>query len=235
MEVVQRLRARLSKAEEARFISHLDFMRTLERALRRASIPVAYSQGFNPHPRFSLAPALAVGVTSSAEYGDFELRARVSPEAFARRLNEVLPAGLRVEEVREIAPGSPPLAAEINVASYLVDLETGELISPEEGEKELADFLGGERIPVSRGTKRGVREIDLRPLILGAELLESEGRRLRLRLRLRTGSQGSARPEEVVQAWQRLSPRLGEARITRIHREGLYVEKRGRLYPPIQA
>ena len=106
---MQRLRIRLSRGEEIKFISHLDIMRLWERALRRAQIPLAYSEGFNPHPRISLAAPLPVGVTSEAELMDVFTIKWVSPHWFATMINEQLPPGM---EILEVAPsGSPPTSS----------------------------------------------------------------------------------------------------------------------------
>ena len=91
-----KLRALLTKGEAIRFISHLDYASLIERAIRRAKLPVAYSEGFNPHMKFSFASALAVGVTSEAEVMDVELSRPVAqPEAWDR-LAAALPPGVRL-------------------------------------------------------------------------------------------------------------------------------------------
>ena len=81
--------------EKVKYISHLDFMRAVQRALRRAEIPVAYSKGFNPHPRLSFASALAVGTTSEGEYLDIVLEREMDPQILCYRMNEKLPEGIR--------------------------------------------------------------------------------------------------------------------------------------------
>ncbi len=89
-----RLRVRFSRGEEIKFISHLDIMRLWERAFRRAQIALAYSEGFSPHPRISLAAPLAVGVTSQAELMDVFLVRQVSPHWFDGAVTQQLPAGI---------------------------------------------------------------------------------------------------------------------------------------------
>ena len=121
---MQRLRIRLSRGEEIKFISHLDIMRLWERALRRAQIPLAYSEGFNPHPRISLAAPLPVGVTSEAELMDVFTIKWVSPHWFAAMINEQLPPGMEILEVYSIAPIMPSLQSMVRYAEYRVEVFT---------------------------------------------------------------------------------------------------------------
>ncbi|MCL5038602.1 MAG: TIGR03936 family radical SAM-associated protein, partial [Firmicutes bacterium] len=125
-----RLRTRFHKTGDAIFLSHLDLSRLMERALRRAELPIAYSQGFNPHPRMVFGAALAVGTESEAEYADFFLRRDISPGEFQKRLNEALPEGVAVSEVRWVDLAAPALTAEVRVADYRV-LLLGEISGEE--------------------------------------------------------------------------------------------------------
>jgi len=90
-----RLCLKYSLEEEGCFLSHLDLMRLMERAFRRANLPLAFSEGFNPHPRVSFASALAVGVTSEGEYLDVQLRENIPIQEVQKRLNMALPSGIR--------------------------------------------------------------------------------------------------------------------------------------------
>ena len=94
---MQRLRIRFSRGEEIKYISHLDLIRLWQRALNRAGIPLAYSAGFNPHPRISMALALAMGVTSEAELMDIMLDKFVSPHSFTAAISRQLPRGITDE------------------------------------------------------------------------------------------------------------------------------------------
>lgn len=173
----QRMRLRLSKEGDARFVGHLDMMRLLERALRRARLPVAYSKGFNPHPRISLASALPLGVSSRAEYADVILDRPVRPGVFAERLNSVLPAGVRVLGCEEAPAGGPSLAAIMETSryeAYGVVEHAGEGVPPSSSSVRLAlnraiqEILGEDYIPIHR--ERSDRSLNLRSLILDLEL-----------------------------------------------------------------
>ena len=104
--VVQRLRLRYAKRGRLRFSSTRDFQRALERALRRADVPMAFSAGFHPHPRISYANAAPTGTASEAEYVELGVSERVDPEAVRAALDDALPAGLDILEVVEAGPGS---------------------------------------------------------------------------------------------------------------------------------
>src|SRR3989304_4165372 len=104
-----RLRVRFGRGPEVKFISHLDVMRFWERAFRRARIPLAYSEGFNPHPRISLAVPLAVGVTSEAELMDVFVSRTVSPHWFTDAVRQQLPAGIEILGVQQVGLNLPSL------------------------------------------------------------------------------------------------------------------------------
>ncbi len=117
---VQRLRVRYAKRGRLRFTSHRDFSRAFERALVRARIPMAYSSGFNPHPRISYAGASPTGAASEAEYLEIGLAETVDPARLADDLDRSLPDGLDVLEVVEAGPGS--LADRLEVSRWEIDL-----------------------------------------------------------------------------------------------------------------
>ena len=120
---IQRLRVTYGKGEALKYISHLDLARTWERLFRRARLPLVYSQGFSPHPRFALAAALPVGVTGSAEVMDIWLAAPLPPEEVAARLAEQSPPGLTINRVWEAPLNLPSLQAAMRWADYRVTLD----------------------------------------------------------------------------------------------------------------
>jgi len=121
---MHRLRLKFSRGEKLKYLSHLDLMRLWERALRRAGLPAAYSEGFSPHPRISLASPLAVGVTSRAELMDVFLNRTVSPGLFMEKVVPQLPDGIEILEVYPVNVQAPSLQSRLRQAEYLVELET---------------------------------------------------------------------------------------------------------------
>lgn len=119
---VQRLRVTFGRGEELKYITHLDLMRFFERALRRANLPVAYSEGFSPHAQLSLAAPLPVGTTSDAELMDVFLEERLAPKTLLAQLAKQTPAGITLRGAEEVAVGLPALQAEVRFADYEVDV-----------------------------------------------------------------------------------------------------------------
>lgn len=117
-----KLRMQITKDKEIRFISHLEYIRTIERAIRRAKLPAAYSEGFNPHMKFSLASALGVGVVSYTEFVEIELTEPAEVSDAAMALSRALPRGIRVLAADAAASGSAALMAQAAGAGYRVTL-----------------------------------------------------------------------------------------------------------------
>jgi radical SAM-linked protein len=164
---VQRLRVRYAKRDRLRFISHRDFARAFERALRRAAIPIAYSAGFSPHPKVSYANAAPTGVASEAEYLELGLAAPRDPAAVRQELDAALPVGLDVLEVVQAGPGS--LADRLEASLWRIQLDG---MSVPDLAGALAAFLAAERVEVERMTKNGLRRFDARAAVGHARVVE---------------------------------------------------------------
>lgn len=163
--VVQKVRLRYAKRGRLRFISHRDFARALERALRRAGAPVAFSAGFTPHPKISYVGAAPTGAASEAEYVEIALAERVDPEAFGKAVDASLPPGLDVVECVAALTGSLP--DRIDGSAWDVRLPG---VPPEEARAALEAFLAAEVVEVERRTKDGTRRIDARGAVRHAEV-----------------------------------------------------------------
>jgi radical SAM-linked protein len=195
---MQRLRIRFSRGEEIKFISHLDVMRLWERALRRAQIPLAYSEGFSPHPRIALAAPLAVGVTSEAELMDVFISRWVSPPWFTSTMNQELPLGVRIVGVYQITLTLPSLQSQVRWAEYKVEVEARK--EPKEIEGAISHLLSLESLPWHHQRDTGERSYDLRALIDNIWLNELHEPYATIGMRLRCDGSGSGRPEQVVLA-----------------------------------
>jgi radical SAM-linked protein len=149
---VQRLRLRFTKRGRLRFTSHRDFQRALERAVRRAGVPVAFSAGFSPHPRISYAGAAPTGAASEAEYLEIALSTRCDPEAVRVALDDALPAGLDVVEAVEAAGGA--LADRLVASDWVLELP-------------------GVTAEVERLTKNGPRIFDARAAVVRLVVVDS--------------------------------------------------------------
>jgi len=154
---VQRIRLRYAKRGPLRFTSHRDFARAFERALRRAAVPIAFSQGFTPHPKISYASAAPTGVGSEAEYLEIGLQAEVDPAELRVALDAALSPGLDILDAVVAAEGS--LADRIDASQWLLELPE---VEPEVAEQAVEAFLAATEVPVERMTKQGRRSFDAR-------------------------------------------------------------------------
>ena len=195
---MQRLRIRFSRGEEIKYISHLDLLRLWQRALVRADMPLAYSEGFSPHPRMSLAAPLALGVTGEAELMDIYLAKWSSPHTFTAAIARQLPLGIKIEQVFNIALTLPALQAQVRAAEYRVGIATDK--TQEEIEKLINALLDKESIPWQHQRDTGTRRYDLRALIEDIWLAEWRTGSCNIMMRLRCDSSGSGRPEQVAAA-----------------------------------
>ena len=210
-----KIRSKFTKEEPVRFISHLDLARTIERAVRRAQLPIAYSLGFNPRAKIAFGSALAVGVTSSD----------IPVEDFIKVLNTHVPAGIEFTAAVEISPEVPTLMSVIDRASYVLtgDLEHSENLGP-----AVQDILDSEAIWVERSGKKGTRTLDIRPWIFALEVLSTDFEMSGVSLLAQTGNHGNVRPEEVA---THLPFDQGSLRI---HRSGLFIARGSDLISPLE-
>jgi radical SAM-linked protein len=195
---MQRLRLRFSRGEELKFLSHLDLMRLWERALRRAGLPLAYSEGFTPHPHLALAAPLLVDVTSEAELMDVLLSRWVSPQSFTTLIEKQLPRGITLLEVWPVGPKSPSLQSQVKFVEYKVEVETDK--EYREVESALEDFLALNELPWHHNRDTGARYYDLRALVDDLRLIGCENRVCAIHMRLRCDEKGAGRPEQVTKA-----------------------------------
>jgi radical SAM-linked protein len=202
---VQRLRVRYAKRGRLRFTSHRDFSRAFERAIVRARVPMAYSSGFNPHPRISYAGASPTGAASEAEYLEIGLASRADPAEVLAALDEALPDGLDVMEVVESTGGS---LSDLLEASRWRTTVPG--LAADRAARAVSDFLAAEEVLVERMTKKGMRTFDCRAAVVSmtsAVRAGSEGECAILEMVLRHGTP-SVRPDDVL-AGLRASAGLG--------------------------
>ena len=158
---MQRVRIRYAKRGRLRFTSHRDIGRAVERALRRAELPVALSSGFNPHPRISYAGAAPTGAASEAEYLEIALAAPVDPERLRAALDTALPTGLDV--VDAVTAGTGSLAERLQASHWMVELPGVPVAA---AAAAVDAFLAAEAVEVSRVTKKGLRTFDARAAVV---------------------------------------------------------------------
>lgn len=233
------IRFRFARGEEVKFISHLDLMKVFERALRRSGLPIAYSQGFNPHPQMVFGLPLSVGVTSESEYADFELTQELDPAEFVTRLNDQLPPGFHILDAgSKTAKGN--IMADIQGAIYEVQVFFKEPVSLDAFKEKVSAFMSRSSVIVKKETKSGVRDTDIRPMVysLDAAVLkeipagyESFAAAFRLEAFLSAGSAANLKPELLTGAL--FEPAGWKPGAVRIHRKELFVRKDGKWMNPL--
>jgi len=220
-----KLIAAYQKGRELSLISHLDIQRTLQRAFRRAGLPLLYSNGFNPHPQFSFATAAATGMSSEYEWFEVQLSEPVLPEEFLRRANAAMPAGLSVSDAFEPPEGFGSLSAKLRAAEYLVSLSFFEPVSEEKLNRTLEAMLSGE-IVIQKRTKGGIRPVDMRPYILRVSVEQVEGETVALRVLGKLQADGGLRVDAFIDA---LLERLDAHASYALHRTRMYFAEDGLL------
>lgn len=189
---VQRIRLKFGKNGPARYISHLDLARALERALNRSRLPVAYTQGYNPRPRIQFASALPLGFTSDCELADVWLQEEVDPRQAWDQLAPLMPPGLPLFEVREAALGGPAMQAIIEEATYEVD--ASELLGAAELRRRVQALMDQDELIRER---RG-KQYDMRPLVLELSVKEGGDDHALLIMRLAQLPGQTGRPDELL-------------------------------------
>jgi radical SAM-linked protein len=196
--VEQRLRLIYGIAGALSYASVLDIGRVWERLLHRAQLPLAYSQGFNPHPRLQFAAALAVGYTSSYEVLDLLLSERVDVAETIGRLRVQSPSGLSIIRIKQVPLDAPSPQATLRLMSYRIIVQT--VASPREISDSIATLLAQTSVIYQRQRKGQTKPFDLRPLVQDMHYIDGQEGRHIILLDLIFRTEGSVRPEEVVSA-----------------------------------
>ena len=208
---MDKLRLRFEKTGRAVWISHLDLMHTMQRAFSRAGYALKYSEGFNPHPQISIALPLSVGAASFCEIMDFRLKTDADLRELPARLTAVMPEGIRVTDCYE----------QVSKAALLKYLEIEgcfeyDTRDPVEMAKALTDFFAQESIVITKKTKRGMGESDIRSAIREISFTEGE-REVRLHAVI-SAQEPTLNPALLPDALRQLAPALAPdfAKFTRI-------------------
>jgi radical SAM-linked protein len=225
------IRVRFVRGEQVKYISHLDLIKVFERAMRRAKIPLGYSQGFNPHPQMVFGLPLSVGVTSDAEYADFDFDAEITPEQLIERLNKELPSGLKLMLAKQKQVKGNIMAA-IQMASYDIMIQLGQDLNLKEITSLLQEFMQQSEIEICKRTKNGNRNVNIRPMIHELSVKESNQEKIFcISSLLSAGSAENLKPEFIIAAFREFAKM--ECEVASIHRSGLFVKHNGSILDPL--
>jgi radical SAM-linked protein len=220
-------RLRFNKGNQLKYLSHLELIKIIERAIRRGQLPVVYSGGFHPHPELSFGPALAVGISSTDEYFDVELAQPYEPDQILSVLNRVLPDGIKITAVKQIKHHIKPLNAVINRAAYLIQIQA----DPEAMVGVTAwlnGLMGLTEINFLRRSKNGQKMVNIRPWLHNLKTETINQNTLQINLAGENGSGGNLRPEDIV---GNIPQPVEVLNITRI---GLWNEEKGLVRKPLE-
>lgn len=215
-----KVRVKFAKLGPMKFIGHLDIMRYFQKAMRRADIDIAFSEGFSPHMIMSFAAPLGVGITSSGEYFDMEVKCQESSKEAIEKLNAVMVEGMKVLSYRKVEEGKASKAMSlVAAADYTVTFRPG--MEPSVNWKDkLSAFCSQNEINILKKTKRSEKDVNIKPFIY---CCEEKGNSLFLRLA--AGSVANIKPELVMEAFASYAGFTMEDHALMIHREEIYANQ----------
>jgi len=215
-------RIKFRKYGVMKFIGHLDIMRYFQKVMRRADIPIAFTQGFSPHMIMSFAQPLGVGVTSDAEYFDIELTEPIASKRAIEQMNQVNVEGIEIVSFVEIpddkkCSGMTIVAAAEYAVSLLESNKSSDITCDitDEWKEKIAAFMAQPEIRILKQTKRSEKEVDIKPMIYDMEVCDN-----RICMFLATGSEQNLKPDLVMKAFLNFA---GEPEDTPLHYHRLEV------------
>ena len=223
------VRLKFTKENDVKYISHLDLMRTFQRVIRRAGIPVAYSQGFNPHQELSFGAPLALGVTSMAEYADVGIAENIDIKELIDAMNASMPKGIRILDGKVLGSSAKSAMSLVTHSRYTIRFLSKDA-GYEELQKKLEEFLAKEIILVKRKQPKKdfkLKEIDIKPMIVSVSLIKGSDTEFFINCMLHSGSKANLKPELLMEAFIESSG-LALSGI-KINREEVYSESDGKL------
>ena len=216
-----KVRVKFAKEGAMKFIGHLDIMRYFQKAVKRANLDVAFSEGFSPHMIMSFASPLGVGITSTGEYFDMELKSATTSSDMVKRLNDAMAEGMKILSIRQVEDGKASKAMSlVAAADYRLKFrETAKL--PENWKEKLEElFKAQKEIVILKKTKKSEKELDIRPFIYKLSLEEKD----EIFMQLAAGSSNNTKPELVMEAFAAFMEISYENLKFMIHRCELYAD-----------
>ena len=226
-----RMLAVFEKGERIRHIGHLDIQRSVQRGLRRSGLPVAYSQGFNPHILITFAPALSTGACGKREIMDVTMAEDTDASEFLKRMNKAMPPEMQLKEARAVDNRHPSLMNLSAAADYDLAIRDGEA-----GEKLAAaipEMMAKDRILTMRKTKTKLAECDIKPLIFSLRAEKKDGK-THLRAMLALNEKESCKPQMLLEALKAQAGITDEVRML-VTREGIYGMKEDGTLVPLES
>lgn len=224
---MMKIRIKFRKYGNMKFIGHLDVMRYFQKAIRRSEVNIRYSEGFSPHQIMSFAAPLGVGITSKGEYVDIEVLDTENSKKMLDRLNAVMSEGFEILEYKLLPDDAANAMSIVAAADYSLTFRPGykpENESPAQWFEKLVRFFDADHVMIMKKTKKGEREMDLKPFVYELEV-RNDGETPALFMKVSAGSAANIKPELVLDAYY---ASLGEERpqfAFMTEREEVYADK----------
>lgn len=192
-----KIRIKFAKEGAMKFIGHLDVMRYFQKVMRKADVDIRYSEGFSPHQIMSFAAPLGVGLTSRGEYVDIEVLSTDSSAEMLKRINAVMVEGMEALSFKRLPDHAANAMSIVAAADYTVEFR--EEYVPENWDgfvSGIGGWLAQDKILIMKKTKKGEKEMDIRPLIYH---LSVDGQKIRMQIA--TGSAANLKPSMIIKAY----------------------------------
>lgn len=233
-----KVRFAYAKKNETKYIAHLDLTRVFDRALRRSGIKVAYSEGFNPHPKIAFGAPLPVGVEGEREYVDIDIRVDSTEqeeiELTRGLLQRQLPSGIELIDAAVMSDHPKALMAIIDLARYRVEIPFLRKMAKGEIELSLDRWLARDIVMHNRRQRDKIVEKDIRQYVIAVRFIDLTDNACTLQIDMKIGNEGTARPVDILESLILLEnlPIDKDGVVT--VREGLFVRKGSELLSPIE-
>lgn len=223
---------KFTKDDSIKFIAHLDLMRTIQKIVRRAELPVEYSKGFNPHMALSMAQPLSVGHSSNGDYLDLVLAEELDEDTIKNKLNELSNVGIKFLEVKKVINNPnekkvPQGMALIDAATYTVKIKYS---GNDNIVKEVEELLESPKMEIIKKSKKGEKMVDIKPHILGASV-SKEDEYVIINLEAACGSRNHLSPELFATYIKEHTKGSVENAFTYINRIEMFANKDNKLVP----
>lgn len=224
-----KIRIKFRKTGIMKFIGHLDVMRYFQKAIRRADVEICYSGGFSPHQIMSFAAPLGVGITSNGEYVDIEVHSTGTTAEMLERLNAVMAEGFEIAEYKLLPDTATNAMSSVAAADYTLTFRPGyepEEESAEEWFKKLTAFFDQPQVMVLKKTKKGEKEMDLKPLIYDLGVIAgNDAAQSQLFMKISTGSASNIKPELLLDAYYKALGKERSPFAFMVQREEVYADQ----------
>jgi radical SAM-linked protein len=212
---VARLVVKFTKGNRTKYISHLDTMRTLHRAFRRAQLPISYSKGFNPHASISVAAPLSLGIETHAEYADVVIDGEMDIDYLVNALNIALPADMKIVSAIPINGKMPAAMAAVEFARYSISFDR--VMDPALCNSIIDEIMKNDEILKMKRSKSGEKLVNIRPFLNSIEISDTAFENVKFDCMIKSGSNGSLNIDLVSELLKEYSKGelRGHANVTR--------------------